>query len=314
MNISAIVPTLNEALYISDVIEVFLNNAPEPSEIFVVDGGSTDGTFQVVNLLMQRYTNVHWVNNPKQYVSPGFNACFSRTTGKYICLLGAHARYDQNYFQICFQALERGEADVVGGFLKQEGEGIFGNALAFAMSSKVGVGNTEFRTMRKRMFVDSVAFALYRRSIFDNIGLLDEELVRNQDDELHYRINKYGYSILMIPEVTSTYQVRSSVKALWRQYFDYGFYKPLVIKKVNKSLRFRHVIPAVFVIYLFTLMIGFFYLFWLFPLILYVILICSVSILGYPNMRIYLNRVLAFVILHISYGSGFIRGFIKFFR
>jgi glycosyltransferase involved in cell wall biosynthesis len=313
MKISAIVPTLNEERYIGGIIEVFLKNAPQPSEIFIVDGGSTDGTAQVVQRLQQEYPHVHWVNNPKRYVSHGFNACFPLTTGKYVCLLGAHARYDDAYFHTCFQALEAGEADVAGGFLEQEGQGNFGQALAFAMSSKVGVGNTEFRTMRKRMLVDSVAFALYRRSIFETTGLLDESLVRNQDDELHYRINAHGFAILMIPEVTSTYQVRSSPQALWRQYFDYGFYKPLVIKKVKGSVRLRHLVPALFVMYLLTLPLALLWWPWALPVALYALLIGWVSAQQCPGISSFFNRILAFFLLHVSYGAGFIKGFFKFY-
>jgi glycosyltransferase involved in cell wall biosynthesis len=313
MNISAIVPTLNEARYIGGIIEVFLKNAPQPSEIFVVDGGSTDGTQQVVNDLKAKYSNVHWVSNPKRYVSPGFNACFPQTSGKYVCLLGAHARYDDAYFTTCFNALEAGEADVAGGFLLQEGQGAFGQALAFAMSSKAGVGNTEFRTIRKRMLVDSVAFAVYRRTIFETTGLLDESLVRNQDDELHYRINAHGFKILMIPDVTSTYQVRSTPQALWRQYFDYGYYKPLVIQKVKGSVRLRHLIPALFVLYLFSLPLAFFWWPWALPIAAYLVLIGAVSGKGVDSLKSFLNRILAFVTLHTSYGAGFIKGIFKFY-
>ncbi|MDZ7648838.1 MAG: hypothetical protein U5K54_17615 [Cytophagales bacterium] len=119
----------------------------------------------------------------------------------------------------------------VGGPLIQKGKSEKGKAIAHAMSSKLGVGDTEFRTDSKKQYVDSVAFAMYKREIFDSIGVMDEQLIRNQDDELHYRMNAAGYRILMVPEMQCVYYVRETLRGLFKQYFQYGLFKPFTFSK-----------------------------------------------------------------------------------
>jgi len=313
MILSAIVPTFNEEKYIFSVISDFLANAPTPSEIFIVDAESTDKTAQIVKEFSQNYSNVHFVVNRKRTVSFAFNTAFSLTSGKYICLLGAHAKYDKDYFSIGCKYLEDNEADVVGGFLVQEGQTDFGIAVAFAMANKIGVGNTKFRTERKKTYVDSVSFALYKREIFEKVGLLDENIIRNQDDELHYRLNRYGYRLLMVPEISATYQVRNTMRDLWRQYFDYGYYKPYVIIKNPNGMKISHLVPMLFVFYLLILplLLSIYTsrsLFILAPLFMYFCLIVGVSLTRPIQPIFFFNRILAFVVLHTSYGLGFIGG------
>ncbi len=269
---SIICPTLNEEKYIGRIIDNFISYCPSPSELLIADAGSTDATRQIVNEYSTNYPNIVLIDNPKKYVSYGFNKAFAESKGKYIGLLGAHTYYPENYYQSALQALETEDCDVVGGPLMQVGKGSMGKAIAYCMSTKMGVGNTAFRTSKKKQYVDSVAFAIYKRTVFEKVGLLDTELVRNQDDELHYRINANGFKILMIPEMQCEYQVRDSISKLYRQYYEYGLYKPLVLKKVKSGLKLRHLIPAFFVGYLISLPIAIFYPIWLLPGLLYLLL------------------------------------------
>jgi GT2 family glycosyltransferase len=180
------------------------------------------------------------------------------------------------------------------------------------MSSKFGVGGTEFRTEQKKMYVDSVAFAVYKREIFEQVGLLDEELVRNQDDELHYRINNNNFKILMVPEMECSYFVRDSLTKLFNQYYWYGYYKPLVFKKAKSGIRIRHIIPSLFVIYILLLPLGLIISkMFLLPLIFYVILFFLHS----KNKKVQkILLFLAFINIHISYGIGFLLGLSLIFK
>jgi GT2 family glycosyltransferase len=193
------------------------------------------------------------IDNPGRYATPGFNRAYKVSSGRYIAFVGAHALYPQNYFSSALHYLQAGECDAVGGPLKQEGKTRMGKAIALVMSSRMGVGDTEFRTANKKMYVDSVAFAVYKREVFEKAGLLDESLPVNQDDEFHYRLNKMNFRILMVPEMQAVYYVRGSITKLFTQYFKYGLYKPLVLRKVKGSVRLRHLIPSVFVLYLLSL-------------------------------------------------------------
>lgn len=308
IKLSVIIPTLNEVNHIENLVQTIYDDDATQKEIFIVDGGSTDGTLEKVNQIQLSNPNVHLIDNPERFVSNGFNKSFRKSKGKYLSLVGAHAYYPENYFASCIETIESGTCNAAGGFLNQCGKTNSGKAIAFAMSSKFGVGNTEFRTIKKTMYVDSVAFAVYDRKVFEKVGLLDEDLVRNQDDEFHYRLNQAGFRIKMIHDLEITYFVRESLMGLFKQYYQYGFYKPLVFKKVSTSVRMRHLIPALFVLYLFVLPLAFWLPILLIPITLYFLLIFFIVLNSSLHLKSRLYLFLVFPVLHFSYGFGFLKG------
>lgn len=314
---SIICPTLNEEKHIEEIISVFVEHCPQPSELFVADAGSTDGTRNIVQSWREKNARIHLIENKERYVSYAFNMCYSISSGKYLALLGAHTRYPTDFFRVAYSELEAGNADAVGGPLRQVGNNtVMSDAIAWCMSTKFGVGGSEFRVHKKRMYVDSVAFAFYKRQIFEKVGLFDTTLKRNQDDEMHYRMNAAGYRILMVPEMECEYHVRSSLASLFKQYFEYGLYKPQVIRKVAAGLRIRHLIPAIFCLYLFSLPIiawtGFYFL--LVPLLLYLILLVRFSFISKLSLMSKLASLVVYPVLHFSYGLGCVLGLFKLRR
>lgn len=308
--LSIICPLLNEKDFIVELANSFLKDDGIEKEILFVDGGSDDGSLEIISSLALN-DRIKLVENPRKYVNFGFNLAFNQARGKYIAFLGAHTIYPGGYFRLAVNAIESGECDAAGGSLKQVGRTDMGKAIAYCLGSKFGVGNTEFRVYKKRMYVDSVAFAVYKREIFERIGLLDEDLIKNQDDEFHYRLNKAGYKILMIPEMESTYYVRDNLKGLIKQYFNYGLYKPLVLKKIRKIISIRHFIPTLIVLYLLSLSLSLISYFWIIPLILYLVLDIFFSLKAKGGFKIKLFSLTVFPVLHISYGLGFLLGLTK---
>lgn len=290
-----------------------IDSPPLNKEIFLIDGGSTDGTIERIQDWSKKDSRITLVINPNKYVPQGFNKAFRKSKAPYISLMGAHATYPPNFFEAALEKLENREADAVGGPLLQKGRTWKGKVIAYCMSEKWGVGGTEFRTSKKKQFVQSVAFAVYNKKVFEKAGLLDEDLIRNQDDEFHYRLNHLGFRILMVPELACTYYVRESLTALWKQYFGYGLYKPLVLKKVNNSLRIRHIIPALFTLYwVIPLTTSWFWSITWIPGILYFLFNAGFSIKvgnGYIKRSFYAFWV--FPTLHFAYGLGFIKGYIQ---
>ena len=311
MKLSVIVPALDEAKFIHKLIESIEDVDETEKEILIVDGGSNDGTVEAVRELSKCYSNIKLVQNPERYVSHGFNRAFLQAEGEFIALVGAHAIYPKNYFKECIKVIEEGECNASGGFLIQEGKSNKGKAIASAMSSKFGVGNTDFRTKPRRSYVESVAFAVYDKRIFKKVGLFDELLIRNQDDEFHYRINAAGFRILMLPELKVTYFVRESFKKLFVQYYNYGLFKPLVFKKVRSGMRLRHLIPSFFVVYIVSLPLILFSILWLLPLLIYTTFSIYFSLNSKNRVRAKLLTPIVFPILHLSYGLGFLNGLLK---
>ncbi len=311
MELSVICPTYNEIDFIDALIDNLCINDGLEKEILIVDGGSVDGTIEKVNLLMNKYSSLKLLKNPFRTSTHAFNIGYKFSTGKFIAFVGAHANYDKNYFTSGLDCLRRNECDVVGGPLNQKGKSLAGKAIALVMSSKLGVGNTEFRTENNKMMVDSVAFAIYKREIIEQCGLMDESLPVNQDDEFHYRVKSKGYRIMMIPEMSSTYYVRDSFVKLFRQYFRYGLYKPAVLKKVSGSVRLRHLMPSLFTIYLLSLPLMILIPVWILPLLLYFLLILARSLSFNEILKIRLLSIPVFPLIHLSYGSGFLLGLFR---
>jgi len=305
-------PVYNEVKFIDSLIQSVIGTFPLDKQIVLIDGGSTDGTLQKIKDWQERYPNIVLINNEATYVSHGFNLAFKNTNSAYIALMGAHAEYPDNYFQKGLSILRSGEADAVGGPLIQKGNTSKARIIAFCMSSKFGVGDTEFRTSKKRSYVDSVAMAIYDRKVFDKVGLFDEALIRNQDDEFHYRLNHFGYKIMMEPEMESVYYVREDLSSLWKQYYYYGLYKPMVLKKIKSAIRIRHLVPAGFVLYLLALPF-LLWLHWIFivPLCLYFILATIILAGAFSTIKEIVFGYCAFITLHLSYGIGFLKGFFK---
>ena len=310
MLVSIIIPVKNEERFIEQTIESLIHDSVE-KEIWIYDSGSNDSTIEIIDSLQNKYKEVKVIIAAHKNVAQVFNEIYPLTNGKYIALLGAHAIYEKGYISNAVSYLENNECDVVGGPLTQTGISNTGKAIAKAMSSKFGVGQSTFRTSKEKQFVKTVAFAVYKKSIFETTGLLNEQLIKNQDDDMHYRIHAKGFRILMVPEMRSTYFVRENFSSLFLQYFYYGFYKPLVFKNEIKGAGISHFIPSIFVAYLLLSCICFDVKFWFIPLGLYVIINLLNSITVKGKLLVKLLCIPAFFIIHISYGLGFLLGIPK---
>ncbi|MDU5108612.1 glycosyltransferase family 2 protein [Clostridium sp.] len=320
--VSIIIPCRNEENYIKECIDSFLNQSypKELIEIIIADGMSTDKTRDIINEMSKKYDNIVLIDNKKFTAPAGMNLGIMKSKSDIIIIFGAHAYADKDFVKENVLALENKEIGCVGGSVTTINDSIKGEAIAEAMSCPFGVGNALFRYSDKEAFVDTVGFGAYDRNFIIDIGLFDEELVRNQDDELNFRVQKSGKKILLNPKIKLTYYSRGDFKKLWRQYYQYGFWKVRVIQKHNKPASVRHLIPLVFV--LFLLFGGIASIFsklilggYLLTILLYLILdtIFSIKISKKKSFKLLPYLFITFPILHISYGIGFILGLFNFY-
>jgi glycosyltransferase involved in cell wall biosynthesis len=250
--VSVIIPCLNEAKFIGPCLDSVLSGdfPSADMEVLVVDGNSEDGTGRIVDQYAQRHRNVRQVPNPMRNTPCALNIGLAHSRGDVIIRLDAHALYPPGYITQLVDWLEKSGADNVGGVWETvpAGSGSTCRAIAIALSHPFGVGNSYFRIGSKEpRWVETVPFGCYRRQVFDRIGVFDEELLRNQDDEFNYRLLKHSGRILLIPDIVTRYYARDSFRRLWRMYFQYGLFKPLVIFKIGGVVRLRHAIPALLV-------------------------------------------------------------------
>jgi glycosyltransferase involved in cell wall biosynthesis len=250
--VSVIVPIRNEADFIRRCLESILANdyPADKLEIIVVDGMSTDGTCEILAEMAGRDSRLRVLNNPSRIVPHAMNAGIRAASGAVIVRVDGHAEVDKDFLLQSVLALKgTPEAWCAGGPVETISRGWVGNSIAESMKSPMGVGDAHFRLGDRDGYVDTLAFGAYWRWVFDRIGMFDEELVRNQDDELNFRIIDAGGKIFLSRKIHSVYYSRSSLSRLARQYYQYGFWRIRTIQKHGKPATLRQVIPLGFVLF-----------------------------------------------------------------
>ena len=245
-----IVPLLNEVDHVATLVgDIAAQDFEGEVEVFVADGGSTDGSVARLREDAERAgVDATVVDNPRRFVSPGLNACLDRASGDLIVRLDCHSRYPSEYFRLCARAAEETGAWNVGGVVLADGETPTERAVACAMASPFGgIGWTRHASTHERAEVDTVTYGAFRREAFDRAGLFDETLVRNQDDELNARLRAAGGRIVLDPSIQVRYRPRGSLRAVYRQYFEYGLWKVPVMLKHRRALSARSLAPVAFV-------------------------------------------------------------------
>jgi glycosyltransferase involved in cell wall biosynthesis len=322
--ISILIPIRNEARYIKNCLDSILvqDYCQELCEILVVDGMSTDQTREIIKEYRQKNSHINLIENPGRIVPIGMNLALRQAKGDIIIRIDGHCIIASDYISKCVIHLMEDGVDGVGGPTETIGETEMAKTIAFAMSSPFGVGNSAFRTIQgKTMLVDSIPFPAYIRQIIQKVGLYDEELVRDQDDEYNYRIREFGGKLLLAEDIKSKYYSRGTLAKLWKQYFQYGYYKVRVLQKHPRQMRLRQFVPPVFVIALLGSILLSIFLFWGWVAMVLVCgsyllanFIASVVTAAKKGWKHLLLLPLCFAILHVSYGIGFLCGLAKFWN
>lgn len=330
--VSIILPIRNEAAYIERCLQAVLNqDYAGEMEILIADGMSTDGTREKINALTASVSGlrspVRILDNPGKIVPTGMNIALRKAKGSIIIRVDGHTLIAADYVRQCVETLQRTHADNVGGRMNAIGKTSFGKLVALATSTPFGIGNGHFHYSDKEEWVDTVYMGAWQRQVFEKIGLFDEEMVRDQDDEFNYRLCAAGGRILLSPQIKSEYTVRSSPASLWKQYLQYGFWKVRVLQKHPRQMCLRQFIPPLFVLALLvSLLLALLPPTRLLSLVVpatYLLANLSASILTiFPAQKsnqvpftiYYLLLPFAFAILHISYGLGFLLGLFKFWN
>jgi len=247
--VSVVIPVRNEALFIEGLLEaIFAQDYPRDRfEVIVADGLSTDGTRETLSVLQSRYSQLVVIDNPGRIVSTGLNLAVARARGDVIVRIDGHAVIEPDFISQDVALLsEHPEAWSVGGPIRHAAATTFGKAVAVAMSHRLGVGNARHRYPDYEGYAEGAQFPAIRRWVFDRIGLFDERLVRNQDDEFNFRIHRAGGKVYVSPRVRYSYFVRGRVSQLFKQYFQYGFWRIPVIEKHGRPTTLRQMAPTLF--------------------------------------------------------------------
>lgn len=217
-------------------------------EGIIADGESDDGTREFLEVYTAQHPELRVVSNPGRIVSTGLNTAIRMALGEIIIRMDAHTSYAPDYCRRCVEELERRGADNVGGPARTRASGARARAIAAAYHSRFSTGGARFHDVDYEGWVDTVPYGCWRKATLVEIGLFDESLVRNQDDELNLRLQRVGGRIWQSPLIVSWYTPRPTLSSLFRQYFQYGFWKVAVIRKHWLPASWRHIVPIVFVL------------------------------------------------------------------
>lgn len=320
--ITIIVPCRNEKSHIEAAVSSMLNQESVAGgfEIVIADGGSDDGTREILDRMSAGEPRLRIIDNPEQIVSTGLNAAIRAALGEIVVRMDTHTEYAPDYVACCFNALVKTGAQNVGGPARTRARTFIQCANALAYHSPFSVGGAHFHDPAYEGWVDTVTYGCWHKETLFRLGLFDEELVRNQDDEFNLRLIRSGGGIWQSPSIRSWYYPRSSLLALFKQYMQYGYWKVRVIQKHRLAASIRHLVPGGFVgllLVLCLLSLGVLSarLALLVLLVVYLIANSGASLITcrMPKNWKYLPIMpIVFANYHFGYGWGFLRGVIDF--
>lgn len=315
-NVSVIIPVYNESKYIDRCLSSLMKQTypHEKIEWMFIDGLSTDDTVSKIRQY-PFHDNIIVLTNEKRLVTYALNIGIQNASGKYVIRMDAHAEYAEDYIEKCVYYLENTDADNVGGIAITKGDGYIGEANAEILSSKFGVGNSNFRTDSKSGYVDTVPFGAFHREIFDKIGLFNPELPRSEDNDFNSRIRASGGKVYLASDINFTYYCRNTVKGLLGQGIKNGNALFLTLRKNPKAMSLRHYVPFAFVLSLILMPIisAFFPAFWvLFAVegIAYTLLNVFFSLFN-GNKKFFFYKLIMYPLFHIAYGVGSVLGLLN---
>lgn len=246
--VSVMAPMWNEARNVDDLVaDLAAQDFEGELELLFADGGSNDGSVERLRAAAERHGLVVTIfHNPKRWVSHGLNLCVEAASGDLLVRIDCHTRYPSDYVRRCVVAAEETGADNVGGVLVSAGGTPMERAVGCAMDSPFGGIDWNRHASGGRAEVDTVPFGAFRPEAFRRAGLYDESLVRNQDDEFNLRLRLAGGRIVLDPLIRIHYKPRGSLRALFRQYYQYGLWKVPVMRKHGRVLSARSLAPIAF--------------------------------------------------------------------
>jgi cellulose synthase/poly-beta-1,6-N-acetylglucosamine synthase-like glycosyltransferase len=238
--VTVVVPARNEEEAIGPCLDSILAQDEPNLQVVVVDGASTDRTADVVREYMSRDPRVELLVNPDAIIPKSLNLALAQARGRWLVRIDAHATIPRGYVRQVTDRLRSGQWAGVGG--RKDGVGVTpaGRAIAAAMASPFGVGNSTYHYGTSRRTVDHIPFGAYPTALARELGGWDERCVVNQDFEFDYRLRRVGFELLFDPDLSISWESRQSIPALWRQYRRYGRGKSFVARLHPESVELRH--------------------------------------------------------------------------
>jgi glycosyltransferase involved in cell wall biosynthesis len=324
-SVSIIIPCYNEQDTIYKLLEaIYTQTFPRTDlEVVISDGMSSDGTQAEIVAFSDSHPDMHIsvVKNPTRNIAAALNRAIKETHGEIIIRLDAHSIPYPDYIERSVTDLEVGLGENVGGIweIHPGAQTWVAQSIAVAASHRLGVGDALYRHTENAALVDTVPFGAFRRELFALIGFFDESLLTNEDYEFNARIRKSGGKVWLDPSIRSVYISRPTLAKLAKQYARYGFWKWRMLRRYPETLRWRQVLPPLFVLSLcvgagLAIFLPIFRVLLVVEIFVYLIVLVAAGVqAAMRQKKIYLviGLPLAIATMHITWGAGFLWSMIK---
>lgn len=307
--VSVILPILNEARdLVASISAILRQDYPPGFEVILALGPSKDDTNRIATELAAKDARIILVDNPTGRTANGLNAAISKSRYPIISRIDGHAEVSNTYLRDAVEILLKTQAVNVGGIMAAEGKTNFEKAVATAMRSPLGVGAARFHTGGSAGPSDTVYLGTFLKSALVAVGGYDERFTRAQDWELNFRLRAAGGIVWFDPSLLVTYRPRPNLRALAKQYFEYGTWRRVVTRSHKGSVNYRYLAPPVAVVLnLISLVLGVtLNSIFLVPILCYLLLILLGSLrIGKSALeKLFLPPIL--ITMHMVWGAGFL--------
>ena len=306
--ISVILPVLNEESHLQSAVHSILSQDYQGAiEVILAVGPSHDRTHEIAQEMSRKDSRVVLVDSPTGRTAAGLNLALNKSQSPVVVRVDGHAQIPEDYLRLVIEILNSTGAVNVGGVMAAVGTTPFERAVAGAMRSPLGVGASRFHTGGEAGEVDTVYLGAFRREALIAIGGFDERFTRAQDWELNFRLRENGGLVYFDPRLHVTYRPRSTVRALAKQYFEYGRWRRVVSRRHSGTINYRYLAPPFALVgFSLSLFAGIFLPILFTPAAIYLLFVVLASIKIATSIREYLLLLAVIPTMHFAWGAGFI--------
>jgi glycosyltransferase involved in cell wall biosynthesis len=308
-SVSVILPVLNEERHLeSAVLSILSQDYRGIFEVILAIGPSRDRTLEIARKISQSDSRVVIVENPTGRTAAGLNLALKKSASPVVVRVDGHAQIPHNYISLVVETLNATGAVNVGGVMAAVGKSRFEKAVAGAMRSPFGVGASRFHTGGVAGVVDTVYLGAFRREALLAIGGFDERFTRAQDWELNFRLRENGGTIYFDPRLQVIYRPRPNLRALAKQYFEYGKWRRVVSRRHPGTINYRYLAPPLALLGFTTSLIfgAAFHSIFFMPASIYLLFLLLASVKIASTLREVILLLLILPTMHFSWGLGFL--------
>jgi succinoglycan biosynthesis protein ExoA len=315
--VSVLVPVLNEAENLETVLATMREQRyPGAVEFLLIDGGSTDGSLEILREAGRADPRFRLLHNPAGAIPNALNIGLREARGSFIARMDAHTRYPPDYLELGVRRLEARDVDWVSGPPIPVARGAWSRRVALALKSPLGAGGGMFRNPKTEVDIPSGHTGMWRRDTLTSLGGWDEEWPVNEDVEMGARIHARGGRVVCVPEMATAWLARDSLRGIARQYYRYGHFRVRTVRRHPESLRRGHLLPPAVLAMLAAATVP-----WrvvsaparmLVGLYAAVVAVVSARLGGRTARRDTALLPVLFLVMHLAWAWGFVVGCVRF--